>query len=241
MDGGYQSRRASLGLEGRPLHSHELTRDAEIHPNTMPAAALKTGKSTLRSPGGILPGGATELYSKGNIDEALYATNRSWSTMQVDKQEERAAKKKQQATCNKERIAERDRRDHLHFRKEVAVKGIGNKGSMRRASLPNILKGLGEWEPKEREASSNFLAERYARQKTEEQVADVPWHKVNAGYSEDGARLSSSMLAIKRRNSIAAIPMQAFKVVDRTSPWALPDPKRDTGFGGRSGRASFHS
>jgi len=219
--------------------SHELTQNAEIHPNTMPAAALKTGKNTLRSPGGMLPGGATELYSKGNIDEALYNTNRSWSTMQVDKQI--TVKKKEQATCNKEQLAERDRRDHLHFQKNAAVKGIGNRGSMRRASLPNILKGLGEWEPKEREASNNFLAERYARQKTDEQVADVPWHKVNAGYSEDGARLSASMLTIKRRNSIAAIPMQPLKVVDRTAPWALPDPKRDTGFGGKSGRRSFHS
>jgi len=236
LDGqGFESRRVSMGLEAKTTYSHELTKNADVYPSQLGGNSMKSGKSTLRSPGGAIPGGATDLYAKGDIDGALGSTKKSWFTNK--EAEDNLEKKNGEKNAGKEQQQARDHQSHLAFRKDQCVKG----GVLRRGSLPNILKGLGQWEPKERESSNNFLAERYARQNQDKHEADVPWFKVNADYKEDGVRMSASMQAIKRRNSIAAIPMKAFKVVDRSRPWELPDDKRDTGFGGRSGRASFHS
>ena len=131
-------------------------------------------------------GGATDLYAKGDIDGALGSTKKSWFTHVCSgasccsvtivlgpqkEAEDNLEKKNGEKNAGKEQQDQRDHQAHLAFRKDQCVKG----GVLRRGSLPNILKGLGQWEPKERESSNNFLAERYARQNEVKHEADVPW------------------------------------------------------------------
>jgi len=137
-------------------------------------------------------------------------------------------------------LDQREELDHLRFKKEQALKG----GHRRRMSLPNIMKAMGEWDQPDNGSlgkANDFLQQRYEKQDAETQKADVPWHKVNSGYSEDGVRLSVSMQAIKRRNSLAVSRVPTEKVVDRSNPALLPRQKADSGIGGIYGKTNIHS
>ena len=57
LDGqGFESRRVSLGLEAKTTYSHELTKNADVYPSQLGGNSMKSGKNTLRSPGGAIPG-----------------------------------------------------------------------------------------------------------------------------------------------------------------------------------------
>lgn len=202
-----------VGGEAKPLRMYEL------HTDIAGSSSVMAGKWFQKS----------RRHTTAGMHDALDAIKRgdkqlAQRTMNdvIDPMERRGpSQKKRRQSISLDLDRHRDEQAHLRFLKEQTLK-IGGEGH---ASLPHLQEALGENDPKPKEAPplKDFVKQRHQRIHAKEQnKADVPWHQVNSSYKEDGIQMTSSMRAIKRRNSIAAIPMVAKKMVYRTAPALLP-------------------